>query len=68
MMVLAFKKLPKEDPSYEILEPETWIGRELPILEHVDIGKQFKEGSCVSRINGAVLATLLYLKSLLIIF
>jgi hypothetical protein len=30
--------------SYEVLEPETWIGKKLPILEHIDIGEQLKKG------------------------
>jgi thiol-disulfide isomerase/thioredoxin len=31
--------------QYEVLEPETWIGKELPILDHIDIGKQLKTGN-----------------------
>jgi len=31
--------------EYEVLEPETWIGKELPILEHIDIGNQLKTGN-----------------------
>ncbi|MEN8251873.1 MAG: hypothetical protein ABFS32_23330, partial [Bacteroidota bacterium] len=31
--------------TYEVLEPETWIGKELPILEHIDIGEQLKTGN-----------------------
>ncbi len=31
--------------SYELLEPETWIGKELPILEHIDIADQLKKGN-----------------------
>jgi hypothetical protein len=31
--------------TYEVLEPETWIGKELPILEHIDIGGQLKTGN-----------------------
>ncbi|RKY10570.1 MAG: hypothetical protein DRP56_00630 [Planctomycetota bacterium] len=31
--------------TYEVLEPETWIGKELPILEHIDIGDQLKTGN-----------------------
>jgi len=42
--VLAFNKPKKITSSYEILEPETWIGKELPILEHIDIGDKIKKG------------------------
>jgi len=28
--------------TYEVLEPETWIGKELPIRDHIDIGKQLR--------------------------
>jgi thiol-disulfide isomerase/thioredoxin len=31
--------------QYEVLEPETWIGKELPILEHIDIAEQLKTGN-----------------------
>jgi hypothetical protein len=31
--------------QYEVLEPETWVGKELPILEHIDIGEQLKTGN-----------------------
>lgn len=31
--------------SYEVLEPETWVGKELPILEYIDIGEQLKKGT-----------------------
>ncbi|UCG49940.1 MAG: hypothetical protein JSU94_09175 [Phycisphaerales bacterium] len=30
--------------SYEVLEPETWVGKKLPILEHIDIADLLKEG------------------------
>ncbi len=26
--------------TYEVLEPETWVGKRLPIVEHIDIGGQ----------------------------
>jgi len=31
--------------AYEVLDPETWVGRELPIIEHIDIGEQLKTGN-----------------------
>jgi len=31
--------------SLEVLEPESWIGTELPILEHIDIAEMLKEGT-----------------------
>ena len=31
--------------QYEVLEPKTWIGKELPILEHIDIAEQLKTGN-----------------------
>ena len=31
--------------SYEVLEPETWIGKKLPILDDIDIGKQLEKGN-----------------------
>lgn len=33
------------DSPYIILEPETWVGKELPILNHIDIGDQLKDGN-----------------------
>jgi len=30
-----------------VLEPETWVGKELPILEHINIGEQLKKGTWV---------------------
>jgi hypothetical protein len=32
--ILALNKPPKITSRYEVLEPETWVGGELPILEH----------------------------------
>jgi thiol-disulfide isomerase/thioredoxin len=31
--------------AYEVLEPSDWIGKELPILEYIDIGEQLKTGN-----------------------
>jgi len=42
--VLAFNKPAGITSSYEVLEPEAWVGRKLPILEHVDIGEQLETG------------------------
>lgn len=41
---LALKEPETATSTYEVLEPETWIGKELPILEHIDIAKQLSEG------------------------
>lgn len=43
--VLILREPPAVTSEYEILEPETWVGKELPILEHIDIGEQLKEGN-----------------------
>ncbi len=43
--VLILKEPPAVTSAYEILEPSEWVGRELPILEHIDIGDQLKEGN-----------------------
>ena len=31
--------------SYEVLEPETWLGKELPILEYIDIASLLEKGN-----------------------
>ena len=31
--------------KYEVIEPETWVGKELPILEHIDIAETLKKGT-----------------------
>jgi hypothetical protein len=41
---LAFNEPAKITSSYEVLEPETWVGKKLPILEYIDIGKQLETG------------------------
>lgn len=43
--ILAFNTPKKTTTSYEILEPETWVGEELPILDHIDIGEQLRMGN-----------------------
>lgn len=40
--VLAFNEPAKVANGYEVLEPETWIGKGLPILKYIDISKQIK--------------------------
>ena len=43
--ILAFNAPVKVTSSYEVLEPETWIGKELPILEYIDIAELLKKGT-----------------------
>jgi len=43
--ILALNKPAQVTFQYEVLEPETWVGQELPILAHIDIGDQLKEGN-----------------------
>lgn len=43
--ILAFNEPAKITSSYEVLEPETWVGKKLPILEYIDIGKQLETGT-----------------------
>lgn len=43
--VLALNEPAKVTSGYEVLEPETWIGKELPILEHIDIADKLKTGN-----------------------
>jgi len=43
--VLAFNEPAKITTSYEVLEPETWVGKKLPVLEHIDIGEQLEKGN-----------------------
>ena len=31
--------------TYEVLEPETWIGQKLPVIENIDIAEQLKTGN-----------------------
>ena len=45
--VLALDEPEKGTSSYEVLEPETWVGEKLPILEYIDIGKSLKKGNWV---------------------
>jgi len=43
--VLALNEPQKTTFTYEVLEPETWIGKRLPILGHISIGKQLEKGN-----------------------
>jgi hypothetical protein len=42
--ILALNKPAAVTTSYQVLEPETWIGKELPILEYIDIGGTLEKG------------------------
>lgn len=42
--VLAFNEPAKITSSYEVLGPETWIGKPLPVLKHIDIGEKLARG------------------------
>ncbi|MBW7989230.1 MAG: hypothetical protein FVQ84_04330 [Planctomycetes bacterium] len=43
--ILAFNEPPQVTSSYEVLEPKTWIGQKLPILEHIDIAESLRKGT-----------------------
>jgi hypothetical protein len=43
--ILALNKPAVATSTYEVLEPETWIGEELPILGHIDIGEKLRSGT-----------------------
>jgi hypothetical protein len=43
--VLALKEPALVTAKYEVLEPAEWVGRELPILAHIDIKDQLSEGN-----------------------
>ena len=43
--ILSFNKPAVATSRYEVLEPKTWIGKELPILEHIDIVDQLRKGT-----------------------
>jgi hypothetical protein len=42
--ILAVYEPAKVAAAYEVLEPETWTGRRLPILEHIDIAETLEKG------------------------
>ncbi len=43
--ILAISKPARVTTKYEILEPKTWVGKELPILKYIDIADQLKQGT-----------------------
>ena len=43
--ILAFNEPVAVTSTYEVLEPETWIGKKLPILEHIDIKDKISKGN-----------------------
>ena len=43
--ILAFNEPLTITSTYEVLEPETWVGQELPILGHIDIGDRLGKGT-----------------------
>jgi len=43
--ILSFNEPANITASYEVLEPETWVGKKLPILEHIDIADSLKKGN-----------------------
>lgn len=43
--ILALNEPAVVTSKYEVLEPSTWVGKELPILEHIDIADTLKKGT-----------------------
>ena len=43
--ILALNEPPEITSRYEVLEPETWVGKEMPILDHIDIAESLKKGA-----------------------
>jgi len=43
--ILAFNEPARITSRYEVLEPSEWVGKELPILEHIDIAETLKKGT-----------------------
>jgi len=43
--ILALNEPPQVTSRYEVLEPKTWLGKELPILDHIDIAESLKKGT-----------------------
>jgi thiol-disulfide isomerase/thioredoxin len=43
--ILALNEPAMITSTYEVLEPQTWIGQELPILDHIDIAEQLRTGT-----------------------
>lgn len=43
--ILALSEPPASTTKYEVLEPKTWTGAELPILGYIDVAEQLKSGT-----------------------
>ena len=43
--ILLLNEPAKATAKYEVLEPETWVGKELPILRSIDIADQLRTGT-----------------------
>jgi len=43
--ILALNEPAVVTSKYEVLEPEEWVGKELPILEYIDIADTLKKGN-----------------------
>jgi len=43
--ILAINEPAKVTTRYEVLEPETWVGKELPILEYINIAETLRKGT-----------------------
>jgi hypothetical protein len=43
--LLIFHEPATATATYEVLEPETWTGRKLPILSYIDIADQLQQGT-----------------------
>ena len=42
--ILALNRPATVTSTYEVPEPKTWLGKELPILKYIDIGEKLKTG------------------------
>jgi hypothetical protein len=45
--ILALNEPARVTSSYEVIEPENWKGRKLPILNQIDIGMQLEDGNWI---------------------
>jgi len=43
--VLALNPPARATASYEVLEPQSWVGKKLPILDYIDIGDKVSSGN-----------------------
>jgi len=43
--LLTSKKPQETSPTYQILEPETWTGKKLPIIKYINIKNKIKNGN-----------------------